>query len=159
MARQMRNDDGAFRYRLPNLIGFAFAVVGMAMVTDLALATGPSASDWARDVVVPARWQSLTDLTRGFIDVESVMRGYFNFWAGITNGTSVAIYAIAVGAWIIHVVETIFALRKCIRYKASVGATLSYGVGVFLSGIAQFGSLNKEAKRVDRIKSAKKQKH
>lgn len=152
-----KSTSETLRYRLPHKVGFVLAVIGMALVTDLAIATGPSASDWARDVAVPARWQAITNLFGGYVNVEACMKAYFTFWASITGGTSAANYYIAIAAWAVHVIETIFAVRKCLRYKASAGVTLSYGVGVFLCGVGQFGNLNREARRVDRVKKEKKQ--
>lgn len=136
------------RYCLPSAIPFILATVGMALVTDLAIATGPNTADWARDAVIPARWQSITDLSGGLVNVETIMKASFHLWANRTTGTSLVSYYIAIGAWIIHLVEACFAVRKCVAAKASLLVTLLYGFGVFLSGIAQFSTLNAEISRV-----------
>lgn len=146
----------ALRYRLPNLIPFVIASIGMALVTDLAIATGPNTSDWARDVVAPARWQAITDLTGGHLNVEAIMKGSYHLWADRTTGTSVVSFYIAIGAWAIHLVEAIFAVRKCVANGAAFLVTLLYGIGVFLSGIAQFGPLNAEVARIKKSKKDRK---
>lgn len=158
MAREASNVQ--LKYRWPSLVPFLAAVVGMAVVTDLALATGPNATNWERDVMAnggPAHWQAVKTLTGGLVNLASMQRFYFHLWADYTTGSSAVTFWIAVGAWIIHVVEALFALRKCARYGASTGVTLAYGIGVFLSGIAQFGPLNAEARRVSAKQTQQKQ--
>lgn len=147
--------DSVLRYELPNTFAFAVSAAGMLLVVDLALAGGPFASDWSRDVVgngVPLRWQILKSLTGGRLDIESIQNQIFDLMsAGGPTGNNFFTFLLAFGGSLYRLKDALFRVQQCQQYGASPGVSMAYGVGVFLSGWAQSSALEWEMYRVERL--------
>ena len=155
LATGRRKKEGEISYKYPNAFTFVATAVGMFLAVDLALAAGPFASDFGRDVLArgaPFHWGLIKGLTRGYVNLETIQRGIFNFVVG-NSFTGNTLIGFATTAWlsIARVRDARLAKATCNRYGAAPVVGLQYAAGVFLCGMAQTQTLEVERRRVERL--------